>query len=80
MLIRALYRQTETRLKRAGSTQPREPWRGGKKALRAALADWPTQGLQVETARHYPPYWQGLHVTAHVVFASLLREIEATKS
>ncbi|HFQ15394.1 MAG TPA: [protein-PII] uridylyltransferase, partial [Rhodobacteraceae bacterium] len=31
--------------------------------------------IKRETARHYPPYWQGLHVTAHLVFAHLLRGI-----
>jgi [protein-PII] uridylyltransferase len=46
-----------------------------KKALRAALPDWPRKDLQTEVARHYDPYWQGLHLTAHVVFAKLLRGI-----
>jgi [protein-PII] uridylyltransferase len=46
-----------------------------KKTLRNALPDWSRKDLQVETGRHYPPYWQGLHVTAHVVFANLLKGI-----
>ena len=48
-----------------------------KKALRAALPDWTKAELKTETARHYDPYWQGLHITAHVVFARLLRDLTA---
>jgi len=75
-LIRALYRQTRRALEDGMEALNREN-RGAeaKKALRAALADWDTRDLRVETARHYPPYWQGLHVTAHKVFAELLRGI-----
>lgn len=46
-----------------------------KKTLRDALEGWDAKDLRVETGRHYPPYWQGLHVTAHKVFAELLRDI-----
>ena len=76
VLIRALYRQTERALETGLEDLNREN-RGAeaKKALRAALSDWPRKLLQQETARHYPPYWQGLHVTAHVAFAELLRDI-----
>lgn len=76
VLIRALYRQTERALETGLEDLNREN-RGteAKKALRVALADWPRKALQTETARHYPPYWQGLHVTAHVAFAKLLRDI-----
>src|SRR6056297_1029035 len=75
-LLRALYRQTRRVLEDGMEALNREN-RGAeaKKALRAALADWDTRDLRVETARHYPPYWQGLHVTAHKVFAELLRGI-----
>jgi [protein-PII] uridylyltransferase len=45
-------------------------------ALKQALRDWPGTDLKIEMDRHYGPYWQGLHVTAHVVFANLLRGIE----
>ena len=77
VLIRALYRQTERALEEGMEALNREN-RGteAKKALRNALADWPRKDLQLETARHYPPYWQGLHVTAHVTFAKLLRGIK----
>ncbi len=76
VLIRALYRQTRRALEDGMEALTREG-RGteAKKALRAELADWPRKDVQAETARHYAPYWQGLHVTAHVAFAKLLRDI-----
>ncbi|WP_432817155.1 [protein-PII] uridylyltransferase [Sulfitobacter sp. JB4-11] len=75
VLIRALYRQTERALE-TGLEDLNRANRGveAKKALREALSDWPRKALQEETARHYAPYWQGLHVTAHVAFANLLRD------
>ena len=78
-LIRALYRQTKRALER-GLEDLNRANRGAeaKKALREALADWPRKDLQTETSRHYDPYWQGLHVTAHVAFATLLRDITET--
>ena len=77
VLIRALYRQTERALE-TGLEDLNRQNRGAeaKKALREALSDWPKKALKEETARHYDPYWQGLHVTAHVVFAKLLRDID----
>ncbi len=76
VLIRALYRQTRRALEDGMEALNREN-RGAeaKKALRAALGDWEAKALRAETSRHYPPYWQGLHVTAHKVFAELLRDI-----
>jgi len=44
-----------------------------KRALRAELADWTTEDLKAECARHYPPYWQGLTTETQAVFARLLR-------
>jgi len=78
VLIRALYRQTKRALETGLEDLNREN-RGteAKKALRAALAEWPKKDLKTETARHYEPYWQGLHVTAQVAFATLLRDIDA---
>jgi [protein-PII] uridylyltransferase len=75
-LIRALYRQTRRALEDGLEALNREN-RGteAKKALRAALSDWDTRDLRTETARHYPPYWQGLHITAHETFARLLKGI-----
>lgn len=77
VLLRALYRQTRVALESGMEALNREN-RGeeAKRALREALSDWPKELLDKEIARHYPPYWQGLHVTAHVVFARLLREFE----
>ncbi|SFT37419.1 [protein-PII] uridylyltransferase [Sedimentitalea nanhaiensis] len=76
-LLRALYRQTRRALDDGMEVLNREN-RGAeaKKTLRDALPDWPKSALKTETARHYPPYWQGLHVTAHIDFAHMLREIE----
>ena len=75
-LLRALYRQTRRALEDGMEALNREN-RGAeaKKALREALSDWEPRELRAETQRHYPPYWQGLHVTAHAVFAELLRDI-----
>ncbi len=76
VLIRALYRQTKRALKDGMEALNRDN-RGAeaKKALRTALSDWTRKDLQTEVARHYEPYWQGLHVTAHVAFAELLRGV-----
>ncbi|SFL45174.1 UTP--GlnB (protein PII) uridylyltransferase, GlnD [Shimia aestuarii] len=77
VLIRALYRQTKLVLEDGMEAITREN-RGteAKKLLRKELADWPAKELKRETGRHYDPYWQGLHVTAHKVFAELLRDIQ----
>ncbi len=76
-LIRALYRQTRRALETGLEDLNREN-RGAeaKRALREALSDWSRKDLQTETSRHYDPYWQGLHLTAHVVFARLLRDVK----
>ena len=76
VLIRALYRQTRKALETGLEDLNREN-RGteAKKNLRASLPEWPKVDVRRETNRHYPPYWQGLHVTAHVIFADLLRDI-----
>ncbi len=75
-LLRALYRQTRRALESGMEALNREN-RGteARAALREKLADWPADVLERETTRHYPPYWQGLHITAHEVFARLLRGI-----
>ncbi|MGX0878694.1 [protein-PII] uridylyltransferase [Roseovarius sp. MBR-154] len=73
-LLRALYRQTRRVLEDGMEAITREQ-RGAdaKRNLREALTNWDARDLKHETTRHYPPYWQGLHVTAHVVFARLLK-------
>ena len=75
-LIRALYRQTRRGLEDGMEALNREE-RGAqaKRNLREALANWDAKDLKQEIARHYPPYWQGLHVTAHVDLANLLKGI-----
>ena len=78
-LLRALYRQTKRAMEQGMEALNRDN-RGAeaKKTLRKALPDWSKAQLKKETARHYPPYWQGLHVTAHVDFARMLREIDGS--
>jgi [protein-PII] uridylyltransferase len=75
-LIRTLYNQTRRALEGGMEDLNREN-RGAeaKRALRDALSDWDAKDLKTETARHYDAYWQGLHVTAHTVFARLLHGI-----
>ncbi len=75
-LFRALYRETRRVLEDGMEAITREQ-RGAdaKRALREALRDWDAKDLKQETSRHYPPYWQGLHVSTHVVFARLLRDL-----
>ncbi|WGW05369.1 [protein-PII] uridylyltransferase [Tropicibacter oceani] len=76
-LLRALYRQTRRALE-GGMEDLNREMRGteAKKLLRDRLTNWSAADLRVETGRHYPPYWQGLHVTAHEIFADLLRDIK----
>ena len=77
VLIRALYRQTKRALETGLEDLNRQNrGAGAKKSLRAALPDWPKKALKTETSRHYDPYWQGLHVTAHVAFANMLRDLD----
>ena len=77
-LLRALYRQTRRAMEEGGLEDLNREQRGSdaKRNLRAALPGWAAKDLKTETARHYPPYWQGLHVTAHVVFARLLHDLD----
>ncbi|GAA6187983.1 [protein-PII] uridylyltransferase [Litorivita sp. NS0012-18] len=76
-LLRALYRQTRVALEHGLEALNREQ-RGteAKRNLRAEFPDWPEKKLRVEINRHYPPYWQGLHVTAHALFATMLDGID----
>ncbi|MBC7131611.1 MAG: [protein-PII] uridylyltransferase [Roseovarius sp.] len=76
-LLRALYRETRQAMEGGLEALNREQ-RGtdAKRALREVLADWDAKDLKVETTRHYPPYWQGLPLSAHVIFARLLRDLE----
>ncbi|WP_239520697.1 [protein-PII] uridylyltransferase [Pseudooceanicola aestuarii] len=75
-LLRALYRQTR-RAMETGLEELNRTHRGkeAKAALKAELTDWTREALDHELGRHYPPYWQGLHVTAHRLFAEMLRDL-----
>ena len=76
VLIRALYRQTKFALENGMEALNRtERGTEARKKLREALPNWSDKEIRAELARHYPPYWQGLHVTAHVDLANLLRGI-----
>jgi [protein-PII] uridylyltransferase len=79
-LIRALYRQTRRGLE-DGLEALNRTTRGteAKRNLREALRGWDGKEIKTEIERHYPPYWQGLHVTAHVDFANLLRGLTEDK-
>ena len=76
VLIRALYRQTKKVLENGFEDLTREN-RGAeaKKNLKARLVTWSPKQIRNELSRHYDPYWQGLHITAHETFANLLKEI-----
>jgi [protein-PII] uridylyltransferase len=79
-LLRALYRQTRRALETGLEDLNRETMaKESKRALRAALPDWTKGELDREIRRHYPPYWQGLHVTAHKIIAELLRTAPDTE-
>ena len=76
-LLRALHRETATALEHGLEAVNRGSREAeAKKALRAALQEWPKKDLRSETSRHYGPYWQGLSTETHVVFADLLRGIQ----
>ncbi|MCA3487313.1 MAG: [protein-PII] uridylyltransferase [Rhodobacter sp.] len=74
MLLRQLYRDTATALEGGLESLNRARREDeAKRALRDALPDWDAKDLRAETARHYPPYWQGLTTETQAVFARLLR-------
>ena len=72
-LLRSLYRETHKALETGLEALNRDNIGSeAKHALRAALPLWSKATLKREIDRHYQPYWQGLHVTTHVLFAQLL--------
>ncbi len=76
VLIRNLYKATKTALETGLEDLNRESRETeAKRALRAELAGWETKDLRTEMGRHYPTYWQGLPLSAHTVFAKLLRDL-----
>ena len=76
MLLRTLHADTLEVL--TGGTQQSRPDRaaGAREALAAKLTRWPQEAVQVELARHYPPYWLGFDAATHFTFAELLRELK----
>ena len=74
-LLRALYRQTRRALENGLTDLSRENRsHEARKALRSALKNWSKSDVKFEISRHYEPYWQGLHVTAHIDFAHMLKK------
>jgi [protein-PII] uridylyltransferase len=77
-LLRSLHRATDTALDTGLEDLNRDKLESeAKRALRAALTDWPKPDLKAEVARHYGPYWQGLDTASQVTFATLLRGLDA---
>jgi [protein-PII] uridylyltransferase len=75
-LLRQLYRETANALENGLEDLNRENRSDeAKRALRSALADWPSADRRAELGRHYDPYWQGLPTATHAVFAELLRDV-----
>ena len=76
MLLRGLYRETAAALETGLEEVNRETRADeAKRGLREALSGWDSKELRAEIGRHYPPYWQGMPHSAHVVFAELLRDL-----
>ncbi|SFR46610.1 UTP--GlnB (protein PII) uridylyltransferase, GlnD [Yoonia tamlensis] len=76
VLIRNLYKATKSALQNGLEDLNRDTREAeAKRALRAAIADWPAKDIKTEISRHYGPYWQGMPLDSHVTFAKLLRDI-----
>ena len=77
VLIRNLYKATRDALENGLEALNRDTREAeAKRELRTVLADWPAKDLRHETSRHYGPYWQGLPVATHKIFAQLLRDMD----
>ena len=77
VLIRNLYKATRDALENGLEALNRDTREAeAKRELRKVLADWPAKDLRHETSRHYGPYWQGLPVATHKIFAQLLRDMD----
>ena len=76
VLIRNLYKATKAALQTGLEDLNRETREAeAKRALRAEIADWDAKAIKREMGRHYGPYWQGLPLATHVIFARMLRDI-----
>ncbi|MBR9762196.1 MAG: [protein-PII] uridylyltransferase [Rhodobacteraceae bacterium] len=73
-LLRTLYHQTRKALE-TGLEELNRTHRGqeAQRMLAERLTGWSPEDIERELARHYPPYWQGLHVSTQAAFAGMLR-------
>ncbi|RYH03828.1 [protein-PII] uridylyltransferase [Salipiger sp. IMCC34102] len=77
VLLRNLYSATRDALENGLEDLNRETQeRDAKRALREALDGWDAADHKRELGRHYGPYWQGMPLSSHVVFARLLRDLD----
>ena len=76
VLIRNLHAATRDALENGLEDLNRETRETeAKRALRTALTGWGAKDVRRETGRHYGPYWQGLPLATHRIFADLLRDV-----
>ena len=76
VLIRNLHKATRDALENGLEDLNRDTRETeAKRALRTALSDWRSKAIRTETGRHYGPYWQGLPLATHRIFADLLRDV-----
>jgi len=76
VLIRNLHKATRDALENGLEDLNRDTRETeAKRALRTALSDWGPKAIRTETGRHYGPYWQGLPLATHRIFADLLRDV-----
>lgn len=77
VLIRNLYRATKAALETGLEDLNRESQEAeAKRALRAELHGWDNKAIKAEIGRHYGPYWQGVPLSAQLVFADLLKDVD----
>jgi [protein-PII] uridylyltransferase len=76
-LLRQLYRDTTDALEGGLESLNRENRQDeALRNLRSRLSDWSDAAFQAEATRHYAPYWQGLSTDTHLVFATLLQDLD----
>jgi [protein-PII] uridylyltransferase len=77
-LLRDIYHEADAAI--AGgdaSGRRRDRVEAAKRALAAALADWPADEVERFLARHDPRYWVSFDLATHQRHAELVREAEA---
>ncbi len=76
-LLRGLYRATAEAMDTGLEDLNREKRETeAKRLLRERLSGWDKKDLNIETRRHYGPYWQGLDTDSQAVIAGLLNGIK----